>query len=296
MWTSKRTRGERILAVHGQLKDTDHYALLGVERTADIKAIKRAYFDAAALFHPDRYFRKRLGSFKPRLEAIFSRITVALETLSDPDKRGEYDAYVGARERTRAIESLLSSAAVEAERIQTVALREAAIELQEAPIADALSHGPPQTPPSVAPPIVGASGRRDAFARRLLGGRTRTSTQPPTQSKTADSSPRPLSTADAMEALKQRYEQRVATVRLAHARQYVARGEASLASGDAVSAANALRVAVGLTPGNAESRAHGFRCAGARRGAASGCIRQAGRLRGEDRPVCRGGALVDAGV
>ena len=54
-----------------------------------------------------------------------------------------------------------------------------------------------------------------------------------------------------MEALKQRYEQRVATVRLAHARQYVARGEASLASGDAVSAANALRVAVGLTPGNA---------------------------------------------
>ena len=42
----------KILAVHGQLKDTDHYALLGVERTADIKAIKRADFDAAALFIP----------------------------------------------------------------------------------------------------------------------------------------------------------------------------------------------------------------------------------------------------
>ena len=44
----------------------DHYALLGVARSADRKALKRAYFDLAARFHPDKYFRKKLGSYKLR--------------------------------------------------------------------------------------------------------------------------------------------------------------------------------------------------------------------------------------
>jgi tetratricopeptide (TPR) repeat protein len=238
----------KILAIHRDLARLDHYALLGVDRTADRKAIKGAYYDAAALFHPDRYFRKRLGSFKPRLEAIFSRITVAHDTLSDSDKRDEYDAYLRTRDRARSIENALSDAAVEVERVQTVVLREAGVDLQEAPPVTDASRGLP----NVFPPTVDATVRRDAFARRLLGGRGRPSSQPPSPAQAVVSSPAALSTAEAMAQIKQRYEQRVATVRLAHARQYVARGEASLASGDAVSAANALRVAVGLTPGNAD--------------------------------------------
>ena len=59
----------RVLVMHRGLDRLDHYALLGVERTADRKAIKRAYFDLAAKFHPDKYFRKSLGSFKMRMEA-----------------------------------------------------------------------------------------------------------------------------------------------------------------------------------------------------------------------------------
>jgi curved DNA-binding protein CbpA len=238
--------------LYRDLSHLDHYALLAVDRTADRKAIKRAYFDAAALFHPDRYFRKRLGSFKPRLEAIFSRITVAHETLSDPDKRAEYDLYLRARERTRTIENALSDAIVEAERVRTAVEREAGVEPEEAPTRNDVPQGPQPLVPTVPPPIVNTTVRRDAFARRLLGGRARASNEPPSPSRAPNSSPGPLSTVDAMALLKQRYEQRVATVRLAHARQYVARGEASLASGDAVSAANALRVAVGLTPGNAD--------------------------------------------
>lgn len=246
------TARRKILAIHRDLARLDHYALLGVDRTADRKAIKSAYYDAAALFHPDCYFRKRLGSFKPRLEGIFSRITVAHDTLSDSDKREEYDAYLRTRDRARSIETALSDAAVEAERVQSVVLREAGMEVQEAPPGAGVSRGPALQESNAPGPTVDATVRRDAFARRLLGGRGRSSSQPPTPPQAAVSPPALLSTAEAMAHLKQRYEQRVATVRLAHARQYVARGEASLASGDAVSAANALRVAVGLTPGNAD--------------------------------------------
>jgi tetratricopeptide (TPR) repeat protein len=242
----------KILTIHRDLTHLDHYALLAVDRAADRKAIKRAYFDAAALFHPDRYFRKRLGSFKPRLETIFSRITVAHETLSDPDRRAEYDVYLRARERTQSIENALSDAFVEAERVRTAVEREAGVEPEKAPALNDVPQGSQPLLSNVQAPSVDTTVRRDAFARRLLGGRARTSGESPSPSRPPDTLPALLSTADAMALLKQRYEQRVAAVRLAHARQYVARGEASLASGDAVSAANALRVAVGLTPGNAD--------------------------------------------
>lgn len=71
-----RDHKARVLELFYRLDEIDHYALLGVGHEADKKAIKRAYFDAAALFHPDRFFRKRLGSFKQKMEALFSRITV----------------------------------------------------------------------------------------------------------------------------------------------------------------------------------------------------------------------------
>src|SRR5262249_38693846 len=49
---------KRILDYYYRLDDIDHYTLLGLTREADKKRIKRAYFELAALFHPDRYFKK----------------------------------------------------------------------------------------------------------------------------------------------------------------------------------------------------------------------------------------------
>jgi tetratricopeptide (TPR) repeat protein len=42
--------------------------------------------------HPDRYFGKRLGSFKQKMEQVFARVTVAYDTLSKNKTRAEYDA------------------------------------------------------------------------------------------------------------------------------------------------------------------------------------------------------------
>jgi curved DNA-binding protein CbpA len=72
----------------------DYYRLLGVSATTEAKDIKRAYFALAKLYHPDRFFRKDVGALKPKIDAIFAAMSNALETLTDPDRRATYDAYL----------------------------------------------------------------------------------------------------------------------------------------------------------------------------------------------------------
>lgn len=84
-----------ILEMHERLATITHYSVLNVPRTADKKEIKRAYFLFAGQFHPDRFRAKRLGSFKPLIDEIFSRATAAHDVLTSADQRAEYDATLG---------------------------------------------------------------------------------------------------------------------------------------------------------------------------------------------------------
>ncbi|MFI5308899.1 MAG: J domain-containing protein, partial [Polyangiales bacterium] len=54
----------RILNAFYALEGLDLYAVLGVERKADKRAIRNAYFELSKLFHPDAHFGKQLGGFK----------------------------------------------------------------------------------------------------------------------------------------------------------------------------------------------------------------------------------------
>ncbi len=80
----------RVLAFEATL-DRPYHELLEVERDADGRAIKRAYFARSKEFHPDRYYRKDLGGFRARLEQIFKKIVEAYELLSDPTTRAEIE-------------------------------------------------------------------------------------------------------------------------------------------------------------------------------------------------------------
>ena len=71
---------------------TDHYGRLGIERGAEKKAVKRAYFALAAKMHPDRFFGKKLGPLKPVVDRVFRLVTEAHDTLVDANKRAAYDA------------------------------------------------------------------------------------------------------------------------------------------------------------------------------------------------------------
>jgi curved DNA-binding protein CbpA len=84
-----------VTEVCARLDEIDHYALLEVPRDADAKTVKRAYFRLAGLLHPDRFFGKRLGSYKVGLLTVFERVTVAYEALGTPERRTEYDASLG---------------------------------------------------------------------------------------------------------------------------------------------------------------------------------------------------------
>jgi curved DNA-binding protein CbpA len=85
----------RILEFEGRLGGAYH-EILGVGIDPDPKAVKRAYFRLSREFHPDRFFRRNLGPFGPRLERIFRKILEAHEMLSDPVARAEMQRSLAA--------------------------------------------------------------------------------------------------------------------------------------------------------------------------------------------------------
>jgi Ca-activated chloride channel homolog len=71
----------------------DHYAILGILRDASQEEIKRAYFDAAQRLHPD----KNVAAGETE---IFLGVQQAYEVLSNPKRRGLYDATLPPEIRT----------------------------------------------------------------------------------------------------------------------------------------------------------------------------------------------------
>ncbi|WP_437680382.1 J domain-containing protein [Sorangium sp. So ce131] len=100
-------RKRRILDLYYRLEDLTYYELLGVPDQADKKQIKSAYYLLAPEFHPDTYFRKQLGSYKQKIEAVFTRITLAHDTLTSKQRRAEYDAYLEQTHKNRAMAALI---------------------------------------------------------------------------------------------------------------------------------------------------------------------------------------------
>lgn len=91
---------KKILQLCAILKTADHYTLLGVSPLADKKEIRTAYFELMNLYHLDKYYGKKLGSFAPKLQQIVQILTKASDTLSRKKTRAEYDAYLASRQST----------------------------------------------------------------------------------------------------------------------------------------------------------------------------------------------------
>lgn len=81
-----------LAALLARVQGADHYRILGLGRTADVREIKRAYYALAKRFHPDRFRRDLDAQQHARAEAAFAQIAHAYETLTDEKARAAYDS------------------------------------------------------------------------------------------------------------------------------------------------------------------------------------------------------------
>jgi curved DNA-binding protein CbpA len=236
----------RVLDLHPKLAELDYYALLGVAETADKKEIKRAYYAAAPNYHPDRFYGKKLGSFKAKMEAIFGQLTFAYETLTSNERRAEYDAYLSTQKQTRSMEELLRSATAPSIEPDTFVepIRATPSPAPEEPVIS-------EAPGASARPKEMDRARREALARKL--GVTRSSAPPRSMSSPGFSAPSTsqASIQAAARELKRRHELIAGDGRKSQARRYVEAANESLKTNPAA-AANALRLALTIDPENPE--------------------------------------------
>lgn len=75
-----------------ELKKKDFYAILEVEETAATDLIKKNYLQLVKKYHPDRVAKASEPEIKKICEDILAVINEAYDTLSDHEKREEYDA------------------------------------------------------------------------------------------------------------------------------------------------------------------------------------------------------------
>ena len=72
------------------MNNTDYYKVLGVSKSATQAEIKKAYKRLAKQYHPDRNEGDKAA------ENRFKEISEAYQSLSDPEKRKQYDTFGGA--------------------------------------------------------------------------------------------------------------------------------------------------------------------------------------------------------
>ena len=80
----------RVLAMLRVARQGDLLALLEVDESVNRRQLKRSYFKLSKEFHPDRYYNRELGPFRPYLAEVFEAAGRAVEVLSDDRRRARY--------------------------------------------------------------------------------------------------------------------------------------------------------------------------------------------------------------
>ncbi len=74
------------------VKNGTFYQILSVPLQVKPDQVKAKFFELSKIYHPDRYFKKNIGDYKVKLNAIFKKLSEAYEVLYDPQKKQWYDA------------------------------------------------------------------------------------------------------------------------------------------------------------------------------------------------------------
>lgn len=90
---------QQVRELRGRIPDASLYELLGVPRDASDADIKKAFHAAARIFHVDNYPNVDLGDLRAGMQEVFGELSRAHATLTNPEKRREYDAALALNER-----------------------------------------------------------------------------------------------------------------------------------------------------------------------------------------------------
>ncbi|MDD8020585.1 MAG: DnaJ domain-containing protein [Acidobacteriota bacterium] len=85
-------RLEELREIKASLKTKNFYELLGVNQTATEEEVKRAYFNLARKYHPDRFNHQ--AEDISLINEVFNSITNAYRILIDSQKRKQYDTQL----------------------------------------------------------------------------------------------------------------------------------------------------------------------------------------------------------
>jgi curved DNA-binding protein CbpA len=83
-----------VIEMKQSLSAKDLYQILEVARGAGDDEIKKAYFQLARKFHPDRFARDVSQGYRDQIDEVFNAITLAYRTLADKAKRQAYDQSI----------------------------------------------------------------------------------------------------------------------------------------------------------------------------------------------------------
>jgi curved DNA-binding protein CbpA len=149
----------RVLGAFYGLEGKNYYQMLGLDPSADKKAVRAAYFELSRLFHPDSLFGKNLGPFKAKMESVFKRLTEAYEVLSRGQRRKEYDEYLAGTASTHAVQPGQDKL----DKLESQA-RARSVPVAAAPAPTPRTTSP--TPPTSAPSTPSAAARSTAKPAR----------------------------------------------------------------------------------------------------------------------------------
>lgn len=75
---------------YAELDQKSYYQLLGIERTDDDAAVRTAYYNMVARFHPDLYGDVLDADVRSKLVTLYTRLVEGYRILRDSTKRAAY--------------------------------------------------------------------------------------------------------------------------------------------------------------------------------------------------------------
>ena len=82
---------DELQRLHEQARSRSHYQVLEVPDSASPDDIQEAFYKLSRKWHPDRFFRRDIGSQNQLIEEVYVAITEAYRTLTDRNLRLAYD-------------------------------------------------------------------------------------------------------------------------------------------------------------------------------------------------------------